>query len=73
MTSAEIKRKSEDIEDPIQATGSDTSEVDPAEVEKAAPAQPSHDFPDGGPRAWAVAIGTSFVLFATLGYVNSFG
>ena len=42
------------------------------EVEKGGPG-PSTDFPDGGGRAWAVAIGASAVLFCTLGYVNSFG
>jgi hypothetical protein len=31
------------------------------------------DFPEGGAAAWAVAIGTSAVIFCTLGYVNSFG
>jgi hypothetical protein len=31
------------------------------------------DFPEGGLRAWAVAIASSFVVFCTLGYSNSFG
>ncbi|KFY42847.1 hypothetical protein V495_04309 [Pseudogymnoascus sp. VKM F-4514 (FW-929)] len=31
------------------------------------------DFPDGGPRAWSVAIGAAGVLFTTFGYVNAFG
>jgi hypothetical protein len=31
------------------------------------------DFPDGGGRASAVALGTSAIIFCTLGYVNSFG
>jgi hypothetical protein len=31
------------------------------------------DFPDGGSRAWAVAISASCVVFCTLGYTNSFG
>ncbi|KAF2458730.1 major facilitator superfamily domain-containing protein [Lineolata rhizophorae] len=31
------------------------------------------DFPDGGARAWLVAIGSSLVLMATFGYINSFG
>lgn len=30
-------------------------------------------FPEGGMRAWSVAIGCSLVLFATFGYVNAFG
>lgn len=29
--------------------------------------------PDGGVRAWSVAVGTSFIMFATLGMANSFG
>ena len=29
--------------------------------------------PDGGIRAWLVAVGAHFVLFACLGYANSFG
>lgn len=35
--------------------------------------KPEHSFPEGGARAWAVAIGTAGVLFCTLGYINSFG
>lgn len=34
---------------------------------------PTTDFPDGGTRAWAVAVGTAGIAFCTLGYVNSFG
>ncbi|EEP76862.1 predicted protein [Uncinocarpus reesii 1704] len=34
---------------------------------------PAGDFPDGGTRAWAVALGTAGIAFCTLGYVNSFG
>ena len=30
-------------------------------------------FPEGGLRAWSVAIGCSGVLFSTFGYVNAFG
>ncbi|KAI1417946.1 monocarboxylate permease-like protein [Hypoxylon sp. FL1857] len=30
-------------------------------------------FPEGGAKAWGVAIGASLALFSTLGYVNSFG
>ena len=33
----------------------------------------THDFPEGGARAWAVAAGTGGILFCTLGYTNSFG
>lgn len=31
------------------------------------------DFPDGGLRAWLVAIGASTAFFCTLGYTNTFG
>ncbi|EGD85256.1 hypothetical protein H112_08987 [Trichophyton rubrum D6] len=31
------------------------------------------DFPEGGARAWAVAIGTAGIAFCTLGVINSFG
>ena len=30
-------------------------------------------FPEGGLRAWSVALGSSGVLFSTFGYVNAFG
>lgn len=30
-------------------------------------------YPEGGSRAWLVAMGTGGVLFCTLGYTNSFG
>lgn len=32
-----------------------------------------HDFPEGGTRAWADAIGAGGILFSTLGYSNAFG
>lgn len=31
------------------------------------------EFPEGGARAWAVAIGSALVMFATFGYANAFG
>lgn len=34
---------------------------------------PDDTFPEGGARAWLVAIGTAGIAFCTLGYVNSFG
>jgi hypothetical protein len=30
-------------------------------------------FPEGGARAWSVAVGTAGVTFCTFGYVNTFG
>ncbi len=46
--------------------------IDGAGAEKGSNQVPT-DFPEGGAAAWAVAIGTSAVIFSTLGYVNSFG
>lgn len=47
-------------------------EKDPPEVtindEPRAP-----EYPDGGVRAWGVAVGTAGIMFSTLGYVNSWG
>lgn len=31
------------------------------------------DFPDGGAKAWSVAIGAAGILFCTFGYINAFG
>ncbi|KAL4789487.1 major facilitator superfamily domain-containing protein [Aspergillus venezuelensis] len=31
------------------------------------------EYPDGGWRAWSVALGTAGIMFSTLGYVNSWG
>jgi len=36
-------------------------------------AAPEDTFPEGGARAWSVAIATAGVSFCTLGYVNTFG
>ncbi|KAI0096949.1 monocarboxylate permease-like protein [Nemania sp. FL0031] len=35
--------------------------------------QADDKYPEGGWKAWGVAAGTSFTLFCSLGYVNSFG
>lgn len=35
--------------------------------------QPEIAFPEGGLKAWSVAIGCALVLFSTFGYVNAFG
>lgn len=34
---------------------------------------PQITFPEGGLKAWSVAIGGALVLFGTFGYVNAFG
>lgn len=31
------------------------------------------DFPEGGARAWAVALGCGGLLFSTFGFANAFG
>lgn len=31
------------------------------------------DFPEGGTRAWAVALGCAGLLFCTFGFANAFG
>lgn len=35
------------------------------------PTQKAMDFPDGGAKAWSVAIGAACVLFCTFGYANT--
>ena len=30
-------------------------------------------FPEGGARAWSVALGCAGILFCTFGYINAFG
>lgn len=35
--------------------------------------QDTMTFPEGGARAWGVALGTAGVLFCTFGFANSFG
>jgi hypothetical protein len=56
-----VQDRDSDIE-----TGSEKEEAVPA-------AAPGADFPDGGLRAWSVAIGAAGVLFCTFGYANAFG
>jgi hypothetical protein len=41
--------------------------------EASAPQYATPPFPEGGLRAWSVAIGCSGVMFSTFGYVNAFG
>jgi hypothetical protein len=47
-----------------------------AELSSGAEEEPLSDedaFPEGGARAWSVAMGNAGVMFCTLGYVNSWG
>jgi hypothetical protein len=60
-----------DVEKNLDANS--TSDDRSAE-EKPVEQPPSHmDFPEGGRRAWSVAVGTAGVLFCTFGYANGFG
>src|SRR4051794_31455823 len=55
----------------------------PSSAESAEGTEPTHDghkeagdvssYPEGGLQAWLVAAGTASILFATLGWTNSFG
>ncbi|CAK7216862.1 hypothetical protein SBRCBS47491_002974 [Sporothrix bragantina] len=55
-------------DDPEKATSS------PDNADPNAPKQPDYGpAPDGGWRAWSVAIGAGFITFAALGFANSFG
>ena len=57
---------------PYAAEGlkSDPDRAEDISVEKTSDFGPA---PDGVTRAWLVAVGAHFVLFACLGYANSFG
>ncbi|EXJ84172.1 hypothetical protein A1O3_04839 [Capronia epimyces CBS 606.96] len=71
---APISSQQSALHDDMQPTSHATNSSlgDAAGAEKGDLQVPT-DYPDGGAAAWAVAIGTSAVLFCTLGYVNSFG
>jgi len=45
----------------------------PLDEKAPAPQGGQPPFPEGGVRAWSVAIGCAGVLFSTFGYVNAFG
>ena len=70
MTSIGPQKESKEVRtegsDPIddRITISDTEKEDPQE---------SFPFPDGGARAWLVALGGGGVMFCTFGYINAFG
>jgi hypothetical protein len=56
--------------DPVDSDPENSVEIKSIE-ETSAPAQ--HNFPEGGLRAWSVAIGAAGVIFCTFGYANAFG
>ncbi|EIN11718.1 MFS general substrate transporter [Punctularia strigosozonata HHB-11173 SS5] len=57
----------------LEKAGADKEEAVQADAEKAAPAPPAFNVPDGGWEAWSVVAGGWFALFSTFGYVNAFG
>lgn len=48
------------------------SDNPPSKLEEQTPVE-EITFPEGGARAWAVAVANGGVTFCTLGYINSFG
>lgn len=63
-----------DIEKNIADKDATPSIEDTSMEEKPIDQVPPHmDFPEGGARAWGVALGTAGVLFCTFGYANAFG
>jgi hypothetical protein len=56
--------------DPTDSDPENSVEIKPTEESSAAAI---HNFPEGGPRAWSVAIGAAGVIFCTFGYANAFG
>ncbi|TVY75623.1 Aspyridones efflux protein apdF [Lachnellula suecica] len=58
----------------ISSEGEGKTSTSTPDIVEEKPADPGFGpAPDGGPRAWLVASGSAFILFSTLGYVNSFG
>ncbi|KAL4982250.1 major facilitator superfamily domain-containing protein [Aspergillus falconensis] len=57
-----------DIAESAQTPGEKTEERSEPKQEETRP-----NFPEGGPRAWSVALGNAGVMFCTLGYINSWG
>jgi hypothetical protein len=55
--------------DEIKESGDQSTD----EAPEKAPQAPQITFPEGGLKAWSVAIGGGLVLFGTFGYVNAFG
>jgi hypothetical protein len=63
-----------DIEKSMSDKDATPSVEDSSLEENPAQQLPPHMvFPEGGARAWSVALGTAGVLFCTFGYANAFG
>ena len=78
MESPEDDKPSEthppDLEKNLDDKEVESSVEQPSVEEKPAGELPPHMvFPEGGARAWGVALGTAGVLFCTFGYANAFG
>ena len=56
--------------DPTDSDPENSVEIKPTEEPSAATI---HNFPEGGARAWSVAVGAAGVIFCTFGYANAFG
>jgi hypothetical protein len=56
--------------DPTDSDPENSIEIKPTEEPSAATI---HNYPEGGARAWSVAIGAAGVIFCTFGYANAFG
>ncbi|EAW11604.1 MCT family MFS transporter [Aspergillus clavatus NRRL 1] len=61
------------VDDRQSVTMTPSEDLHTGEVEKSHNGKPEDEFPDGGWRAWGVAIGNAGVMFCTLGHVNTWG
>jgi hypothetical protein len=75
MSATDMEKSSLECEPkvPHLNTNGTSSEKNSVENDVATEESSDNTFPEGGARAWGVAAGCSFVLFATFGYVNAFG
>lgn len=62
-----------DKEKSIEPTADQISEELSTHEKQPIPDATFDDFPDGGIKAWSIAIGTSLVLFCTMGMINTYG
>ena len=75
MSATDMEKSSLESEPKIPHLDADGTPREKKSVENDVATEESSEnaFPEGGARAWGVAAGCSFVLFATFGYVNAFG
>lgn len=74
-TDVTAQREHNDLDKDTDKSAHDSTGPDPTDPEKDAqtPVSEFGPAPDGGWRAWSVAIGAGFITFAALGFANSFG